>query len=225
MSRIILVEDDQRLGENIQFNLQLRGMQIEHALSLQAAKAVLAKQSFAACLLDIELPDGDGLSFCELLRAMYADMPILMITARHDERSAIAGLSMGADDYIRKPFGMKELAIRIEKLILKQRRQVPQAHLGGLILDLDHRRASYHQIDLQLARREFDLLRIFLNYPGRIYPRALLVESMSAEEVIQERTIDSHISHLRQKLKKAGCQELQIVSVYGSGYQLQWREE
>ena len=221
MSKILLLEDDSRLGENIKFNLELRGFEVTLSNSIEAARIQVKKKgSFDAALLDVELPDGNGLEFCEQLRDKDAHIPIMMISAKDDERTVVKGLELGADDYIRKPFGMKELATRLEKLLLKHRRKSKLVEIGRLKLDLDRLEAHYEEISLDLARREFDLLCLFANYPGRVYTRGQLVNHLGGSEVIQERTIDSHVSHLRKKLKSAGCVELSIKSVYGSGYQL-----
>ena len=220
MSKILLLEDDSRLGENIKFNLELRGFQVVLTESIEAADTQVQEQQFDAGLLDVELPDGNGLEFCEKLRNRNAHIPILMISAKDDERTVVRGLELGADDYIRKPFGMKELATRLEKLLNKHRRKAKLIELGGLKLDMDHLEASYRGYALNLARREFDLLCLFANYPGRVYTRGQLVDHLGGAAIIQERTIDSHISHLRRKLKVAGCEELSLKSVYGSGYQL-----
>jgi DNA-binding response OmpR family regulator len=225
MRRILIVEDDERLGEHLKLNLELRDYTVNLASSAETAKALICEEIFVACLLDVELPDGDGLELCRLVRMHDPSLPILMISARHEESIVVKGLDLGADDYLRKPFGMRELAVRLEKLIAKHRRSPEELMLGGLRLDYDKRQAFYKDQDLSLSRREYRLLVIFANYPGRVYTRAQLVDAVHGEENIQERTIDSHISHIRAKLRAQACEEIQIYSVYGSGYRLEVRTE
>lgn len=224
MSLILIAEDDLRLGENIKLNLELRGHQVDHTSSVSEAKALMSQNRYEALLLDIELPDGDGLDLCRIFRTKDAEIPILVISARHEESLVVRGLDWGADDYIRKPFGMKELAARLDRLIGKHRRGSQSIAIGELVLDLDHKTARFAQNELNLSRREFDLLRVFVNYPKRVYSRTQLVEALAYSEDIQERTIDSHLSHLRGKLRQAGCRHIKIGSVYGSGYRLELTE-
>jgi DNA-binding response OmpR family regulator len=216
---ILLLEDDKRLGETIRLNLELRNFKVTLCSHVQTARDAIKVQTFAAYLLDIELPDGDGIELCGLIRARDPEAPILLITARTDEQNALRGLSAGADDYIRKPFGLRELALRLEKMLLKYRRVQPKLQVGQLELCLDQRQALYAGRDLQLGRKEFELLRLFVGHPDRVYSRHMLLDSLQGEQ-LQDRTIDSHISHLRRKLAQAGCQDLHIVSVYGEGYRL-----
>ena len=224
MSRILLVEDDTRLGDSIKSNLELRGYQVTLCRNAKNAREMLLKENFSAGLLDIELPDGDGISLCQAMRLKDPSLPILIITARSDENTALESLSAGADDHIRKPFGLRELALRLEKLIHRRSRLTPTLKQGELILDLDERKALYRERDLHLSRKEFALLRIFLENAGRLMQRSQLLNAMEGEDILQDRTIDSHISHLRKKLQQGGCEELTLSSVYGEGYRLILRE-
>ncbi len=220
MGRILLVEDDTRLGDHIRSNLELRGYQVLLCRSAGSARQAWQQENFTAGVLDIELPDGDGITLCQAMRLKDPSLPILIITARSDENTALASLTAGADDHIRKPFGLKELALRLEKLIQRQSRMIPTLKQGELVLDLEEKRASLQGKDLQLSRKEFVLLRIFLQNAGRLLNRTQLLNAMEGEEILQDRTIDSHISHLRKKLQLAGCQDLSLSSVYGEGYRL-----
>ncbi|HYX31567.1 MAG TPA: response regulator transcription factor [Oligoflexus sp.] len=220
MNRVLLVEDDKRLGDSVKSNLELRGYAVTLCRTAAGARETLLRENFAAGVLDIELPDGDGIALCEAMRLRDAELPILIITARSDENTALASLGAGADDHIRKPFGLRELALRLEKLIQKRSRLTPVLRLGVLRLDLDEKKAHVQNQDLGLSRKEFWLLRIFVENAGRLLTRVQLVNAMEGEEILQDRTIDSHISHLRKKMQQAHCDEVSITSVYGEGYRL-----
>lgn len=220
MNRVLLVEDDKRLGDSVKSNLELRGYAVTLCRTASQAREALLKEHFAAGVLDIELPDGDGIALCEAMRLRDPELPILIITARSDENTALASLGAGADDHIRKPFGLRELGLRLEKLIQKRSRLTPVLRLGDLVLDLDDRKALFRQQDLGLSRKEFLLLRIFLENQDRLLTRGQLVNAMEGDEILQDRTIDSHISHLRKKLQQGLCDEVSITSVYGEGYRL-----
>jgi DNA-binding response OmpR family regulator len=220
MNRVLLVEDDKRLGDSVKSNLELRGYAVSLCRTTASARELLLQENFAAGILDIELPDGDGIALCEAMRLKDPELPILIITARSDENTALASLGAGADDHIRKPFGLRELALRLEKLIQKRSRITPVLRVGELVLDLDEKKALFHQQDLGLSRKEFLLLRIFLENRDRLLTRSQLVNAMEVEEIVQDRTIDSHISHLRKKLLQLQCDEISITSVYGEGYRL-----
>jgi DNA-binding response OmpR family regulator len=220
MNRVLLVEDDKRLGDSVKSNLELRGYTVSLCRTATQARELLLQENFAAGILDIELPDGDGIALCEAMRLKDPELPILIITARSDENTALASLGAGADDHIRKPFGLRELALRLDKLILKRSRITPVLRLGELTLDLDEKKASFREQDLGLSRKEFLLLRIFLENRDRLLTRSQLVNAMEVEEIVQDRTIDSHISHLRKKLSQRQCDEISISSVYGEGYRL-----
>jgi DNA-binding response OmpR family regulator len=224
MNHVLLVEDDKRLGDSVRSNLELRGYAVTLCHTAAHAREVLLRENFAAGVLDIELPDGDGIALCEAMRLRDPELPILIITARSDENTALKSLGAGADDHIRKPFGLRELALRLEKLIQKRSRLTPHLELGGLILDLDEKKAMNQSQDLNLSRREFLLLRIFLENKGRLLTRSQLLNAMEGEDLLQDRTIDSHISHLRRKLQQGNCHTISIASVYGEGYRLMIKE-
>jgi DNA-binding response OmpR family regulator len=221
MPQILIIEDDRRLGENLKVNLELRQYSVDLAPNLQAARGLLQTQRYDACLIDVELPDGNGLDFCQAVRALDPEIPIIMITARIEESAALSGLQAGADDYVRKPFGTKELALRLEKLLQRRPRLTPKLCLEELVIDLDTRKASYAGRDMELGKKELELLQVFMANPGRVFSRDALLQLIDREHFLQGRTIDSHISHLRKKLSAVGCQSFRISSVYGEGYRLE----
>ncbi|WP_141734870.1 response regulator transcription factor [Oligoflexus tunisiensis] len=224
MNHVLLVEDDKRLGDSVRSNLELRGYGVTLCRTAASAREALLRENFAAGVLDIELPDGDGIALCEAMRLRDPELPILIITARSDENTALASLGAGADDHIRKPFGLRELSLRLEKLIQKRSRLIPTLQQGALVLDLDEKKALHLGQDLGLSRKEFLLLRIFLENSGRLLTRAQLLNAMEGEDMLQDRTIDSHISHLRKKLQQGDCDTISIGSVYGEGYRLVLKE-
>lgn len=168
-------------------------------------------------LLDINLPDGDGFNLCREIRLRDPGLPILMLTANVAEESAVRGIESGADDYIRKPFGLLELSARIRRLLEKRQRK--QLSFGLLRVDCDKHLAWVGDQALALGKREFGILSSLVARGGDVLTRQEILDAAGRDAEVYDRTIDSHLSHLRKKLKEAGSAE-QIVPVYGVGYRL-----
>ncbi|MDP3223135.1 MAG: winged helix-turn-helix domain-containing protein, partial [Rubrivivax sp.] len=174
-------------------------------------------------LLDLMLPGLDGLSLCRQLRALTS-VPIVMLTARADESDRLAGLELGADDYIPKtPFSPREVMARVKAVLRRTRAaQGPTAAvLPAMALDVDEQgwRATWQGRALDLTPNEFRLLRTLAAQPGRVYPRSQLLDLLQGEaRAATERAVDSHVKNLRRKLELAGAGSERIRSVYGVGY-------
>jgi len=168
-------------------------------------------------LLDINLPDGDGFALCREIRLREANLPILMLTANVSEESAVRGIDCGADDYIRKPFGLLELSAKIRRMMDK--RQSKQLTYGMLRVDCEKHVAWVGDCELALGKREFGILASLIARAGAVLTRQEILDAAGQDAEIYDRTIDSHLSHLRKKLKSAGANE-QIVPIYGIGYRL-----
>jgi DNA-binding response OmpR family regulator len=173
-------------------------------------------------VLDLMLPEIDGLTICRRLRA-ETDARIVMLTARTTEEDRVRGLELGADDYVTKPFSPRELVARV-RAVLRRGEPPPERPLslpGGLRLDLAARRARAGKRELALTATEFELLRTLGQAPGRVFHRHELVEHLfGAEWEGSERTVDAHVANLRRKLAAAGASPATVETVFGIGYRL-----
>jgi DNA-binding response OmpR family regulator len=220
----LLVEDDVRLAALTREYLEGHGVAVEVAgdgrLGLEAA----TRRRFDVVLLDLMLPGKDGLTVCRELRGR-SDVPILILTARGEEADRVLGLELGADDYLAKPFSARELLARIRALVRRARGQAGPANevvrVGGLVLDPGARRATLDGRELPLTAYEFDLLRALAERAGRVLSREQLMERArgSAEDAF-DRSIDVHVSHLRQKLGDDPRRPRLLKTVRGAGYVL-----
>lgn len=221
MSRILLVEDDPVLGRSLSLNFEMEGYRVTWARDLKSALAASEGEPPDLIVLDLELPDGSGLALCSRLREKGATLPILILTARGDEDSAVEGLSAGANDYVRKPFGNRELLARIRVALKESAESAEKLRFGDLLLLTGQRRALWRGQEIDLNRRELDVLTTLARRPGAVVSREMLLETFAKDAEIFDRTIDSHVSHLRTKLRQAGARSLRIASVYGVGYRLE----
>jgi len=223
MSNLLLIEDDPILGAGIKMNLEMEKYHISWAKDLRSARDYNQQNNFDLVILDLGLPDGNGMSFCKELRSGGSHLPIIMLTAQADEDSAVAGLSAGANDYIRKPFGNRELLARIKTVLREPAVRREQVRFGNILILNDQRRVIIDQHTIDLNRREFDIFKYLVNHGDNIVSRENLLQFLDREGEILDRTLDSHISHIRAKLKKAQVTSVAIASVYGIGYRLEKR--
>jgi two-component system, OmpR family, phosphate regulon response regulator PhoB len=220
--RILVVEDEIPLATLLVYNLEAEGYQVEHVDNGDEAELRIAESPPDLVLLDWMLPGVSGLEICRRLRARDTarDMPIIMLTARGEESERVRGLSVGADDYVVKPFSTPELMARVRALLRRARpeRVASKLTLGDIDLDRETRRVRRSGREIHLGPTEFRLLEYFMEKPGRVFTRAQLLDSvwgMSAE--IDERTVDVHVGRLRKALIR-GREKDPIRTVRGSGY-------
>lgn len=220
--RILVVEDEVPLATLLVYNLEAEGYQVEHVDNGDEAELRIAESPPDLMLLDWMLPGVSGLEICRRLRARDTarDMPIIMLTARGEESERVRGLSVGADDYVVKPFSTPELMARVRALLRRARpeRVASKLTLGDIDLDRETRRVRRSGREIHLGPTEFRLLEYFMEKPGRVFTRAQLLDSvwgMSAE--IDERTVDVHVGRLRKALIR-GREKDPIRTVRGSGY-------
>lgn len=218
---VLVVDDDAPLREVVRLALQLAGFTVLEAADGRAALGIVDRQPVDLIVLDVAMPVLDGLSTCRALRAR-PDLgpPVLFLTARDDEVDRILGLELGGDDYVTKPFSPRELASRV-KAILRRVRPAPGAEAtrsaGPVRVDLEQRRAWVLSAELTLTATELDLLATLLQRPGRVYSRDEIVEAVWGHgHHLSDRTVDSHLRRVRQKLASAGCDRLRTV--HGVGY-------
>lgn len=220
---VLLVEDDPMIARTLSMGLRYEGFELSHAGSIAIAMQLLEQQAFELILLDVGLPDGDGISLCRALRALHPATPILMLSARTDESAVVASMEGGADDYIRKPCGLRELSARMRRLLVRAPpAREPRAVIsfGDIEMDVQRRNVSARGVALQLGKKEYDVLMLLVRANGDAITREQILSQFEDSNIIYDRTIDSHLSHLRRKLKGAGATE-RIVAIYGIGYKLE----
>ena len=217
---ILVVEDEPKLATLLEDYLRASGFDAASiADGRQVMPAVRARRP-EAILLDLMLPGKSGLDVFKEVRA-YADIPVVMVTARVEEVDRLLGLELGADDYVCKPFSPREVVARL-KAVLRRGRRESQQPPEGLSLDAQRYEAMLDGHLLELTPVEFRLLRTLAARPGRIFPRAELLDNLYEDHrVVADRTVDSHVKNLRRKLQKVRPEEEIVHSVYGVGYKLE----
>ena len=222
--RILVVEDDPSLGELLAYNLQAEGYSVDRAERGDEAELKLLEGPPDLVILDWMLPGVSGIEICRRLRARdeTKTLPVIMLTARSEEAERIRGLSVGADDYVVKPFSVPELLARVRALLrrMSPERIASRLTFGDLELDRENHRVRRSGREIHLGPTEFRLLDHIMSKPGRIFTRAQLLDAvwgMSAE--IDERTVDVHIGRLRRALSR-GPEKDPIRTVRGAGYGL-----
>jgi DNA-binding response OmpR family regulator len=226
--RILMIEDDQRLAAMVETYLAGNGFTVTHAGTGEAGLTALRndEQSFAAVLLDLMLPDGDGLDICRRIRALSppADsVPMIMLTAKGDPFDRVVGLEMGADDYLPKPFEPRELLARLRAVLRRPRQSGVAAsaslRFGRLEIDRDARSVLLDGRPCTLTAYQFDLLAALAERAGRVLSRDQLIDALKGEAHEPfDRSIDVHIARLRAVLEDDPKHPRRIITVRGSGY-------
>ena len=223
-ARLLLIDDDARLASMVGDYLRQAGFEVELAGSLAAGRALLAADPFDALVLDLMLPDGDGLDLCRELRgqARTRHLPLLMLTARGEPMDRILGLELGADDYLPKPFEPRELLARI-KALLRRAAPHPAAEdvlrFGRLDIDLGARVARLDGVACDLTGHQFDLLVVLARSPGRVLSRDQIMDSLKGHPLEAfDRSIDVHISRIRAVIEDDAKQPRRVLTVRGAGY-------
>jgi two-component system catabolic regulation response regulator CreB len=231
---LLLLEDDPAIAQTVVYALSREGFEVEHVGLVSEARQRLQASAprYAAAILDVGLPDGNGLDLCRALRqqgGVLAALPIVMLTARSEELDRVLGLELGADDYLSKPFSPRELCARVRALLRRAglapvaQPEAASAVSAGpvLVCDAEGQRIRYGEQWLPLTRRELGLLMLLLKAPGRIWPRDALLDAVWGQDADStDRTVDTHIKTLRAKLREAGCHAELIVTHRGLGYAL-----
>ena len=221
---ILVVDDDPHIRDVVRFAFEKTGMAISIAQDGKEALARFDRNVHDLIVLDIGMPEMDGLEVCRQIRKT-SDTPILFLSARDEEIDRVLGLEIGGDDYVTKPFSPRELVARVNA-ILRRTRNTPApaepralSH-GGLALDPDARTANFRDTPVALTALEFSILRTLLTRPGFVFTRELILDAAYAGNIhVADRTIDSHIRNIRAKFASAGC-ESAIETVHGVGFKL-----
>ena len=219
--QVLLVEDDKLIAKSLQMSLPYKGFEVTVCVSFRQGLEFFHGGAFDLILLDVNLPDGNGMDLCREMRKSNDVIPILMLTAMVEEESAVRGLEEGADDYIRKPYGVQELAARMNRLLERKGKISGSLQFGPLRVDLKKRMAWAGDALLNLGKREFEILALLIKKAGDVVSRNDILNTLGEEAAIYDRTIDSHLSHIRRKLKDSGVAGVQIAPVYGVGYRLE----
>ena len=227
MNKILIIDDDARLVKNVETYLEDFGYQTEGAFNgMEGLQKVKSFQPDLV-ILDLMMPELDGLEVCREIRKDNA-VPVIMLTARGEESDIVSGLEVGADDYLTKPFSLRELAARI-KANLRRTTESKSASpkekslvYGSLIIDPSKREVYKNKKKVYLTSTEFNLLWILASQPGIVFNRDRLLDEVRNRELeLFDRSIDAHISHLRKKIEDSPKNPHYIVTVWGTGYKFQ----
>jgi two-component system OmpR family response regulator len=231
VSRVLVVEDEAHIRELIQLHLGLEGLDLDTVADGQDALARANAESYDLIILDLMLPGVDGITIARAVRreGPNQDVPILMLTARREESDKVLGLESGADDYLAKPFGIRELVARVRALLRRPRRSQLQAEaavsgerpveIHGLHIDPARRRVRAKGADIDLTAQEFRLLFVLATHPGIVFSReALLTRVWPDHTYVTERSVDSLVKRLRRRIEKDPANPEIILTVWGSGY-------
>jgi DNA-binding response OmpR family regulator len=227
--RILIVEDERAVARGLEYGLHNEGFAVLMAENGQKALDLARTQKPRLILLDIRLPDISGFDVCRQLRSEGARMPILMLTARDEAIDKVLGLELGADDYVVKPYDLRELIARIRALLRRAYGELSEASQGMRItfgtveIDLEQLRVSREGEPVFLTPTEFRLLRYLVENARRPISRATLIEAVwgYASDIGSDRTVDVHIRHLREKLEDDPANPRWIVTVRGAGYKFE----
>jgi DNA-binding response OmpR family regulator len=220
-SRILIVEDDPDTTEIIEAYLQIEGYSISSATDGLAALRKFREETPDLIILDLMIPKVDGLAVCRNIRE-ESWVPIIILTARVEERDRLIGLELGADDYVSKPFSPQELVARVKAVLRRSERDAieqesSQINYREIDLDINLHEVTVGGVGIPVTPTEMRLLSMFVKEPKRVFTRAQIIERAFGSEYERfDRTVDSHISNLRQKLKAAGADYVQTI--YGVGY-------
>lgn len=226
MNTILLIEDDATLAETLRYNLEREGYSVLSANDGIQGLEQARRECPDLIVLDVMLPRLDGFSVCRILR-QESDIPIIMLTARQDEVDRIAGLELGADDYVSKPFSLGELLARVRAILRRTERRPVTAHrevleAGELRIDAKSRRAWRNGGELNLPQKEFDLLTCLVRNRGIALSRDLLLERVWGFDFLGDsRTVDVHIRWLREKIEPDPAHPRYIQTVRGVGYRFE----
>jgi DNA-binding response OmpR family regulator len=220
--RVLVVDDDETVRDVVRRYLEVAGFTVDVAGDGAAGLALFAEREPDLVVLDVMMPGINGLEVCRRLRQV-SQVPIVMLTALGEEENRIAGLQLGADDYVTKPFSPKELALRVASVLRRARmpRPVPPAAElvdGDLRLQMTARQATLTGAELPLTTREFDLLAFFLAHPGVAYSRADLLEKVWGWDFGDQSTVTVHVRRLREKIERDPAKPARVATVWGVGY-------
>ena len=226
-ARVLVVEDEARIRELVCLHLQLAGHTCDPVGDGQEALAKAAATRYDLIVLDLMLPRLDGMTVCRAIRrgGPNHDTPILMLTARAEESDKVLGLESGADDYLTKPFGVRELVARAAALLRRPRSALPETHGGarisvaGIDIDPSRFRVLVDGGEVELTRQEMTALTVLASHPGIVFSRAALMQKVwQGNTYVTERSVDTLVKRLRRKIEPDPANPKRILTVWGTGY-------
>ncbi|MEI2514391.1 response regulator transcription factor [Acinetobacter soli] len=219
---VVLVEDDPYIAQSIVSALDYLNVSVEHVDTAKAADYFIRNSAVDLCLLDLGLPDQDGLDLLNTWRKDQIHVPVLVLTARNQTQQCVDALNTGADDYLTKPFDLKELIARVHALARRNRGYSSNVlHMGALEIHQDTQQAHYQGQLLTLSRREYSLLEVFMLYPNQVLKTEQLIDKIYGyQDSIESNALNVHIHHLRQKIHPD-----MIQTVRGVGYMFKVPEQ
>ncbi len=234
MSHVLVVEDDLHIRDLIALHLGLEGLECTLMGDGREALDRLAGTPFDLVVLDLMLPGVDGLTLCKAMRRTGANIgtPVLMLTARGEESDKVLGLESGADDYLAKPFGIREFVARVRALLRRSRAATPEVPAGGagagagkvvtvhgIEIDPARRRVRVHGHDVELTTQEFRLLHLLASHPGIVFSReALLARVWPGQTFVTERSVDTLVKRVRKRVEADTESPTLVLTVWGAGY-------
>ncbi len=226
MHHILVVEDEPDIARLIDLHLSDAGFDVEIAGTAGAGLNSARRNGPDLVILDLMLPDGDGLDVCRALRASADYTPILILTARSAELDRVVGLEVGADDYLVKPFAVRELVARVKAILRRvelstgvAQRSISRLEMEGLVIEPDKRCVTVNAAPVELTVTEFDLLVQLASNPGRVYTRAQLLDLVwGVASDSYEHTVNAHVNRLRAKIEPNPSQPFYVRTVWGVGY-------
>ena len=233
--KVLIIEDDRDIADLVEIHLRDLGYGLDRAEDGRAGLDRFRREEYDLVILDLMLPGLDGLEVCKRIREENKYTAILMLTARSEELDKVLGLELGADDYLSKPFSVRELVARIKAIFrrleadeerVQARYQSDVVQLGALCVDLQKRKVVLNEQNIELTTKEFDLLALFATHPGRAYSRQELLDLVWGYQFSgYEHTVNSHINRLRSKIEDNPAKPKFIKTVWGLGYRFAEPEE
>jgi two-component system phosphate regulon response regulator PhoB len=215
---ILVIEDDQDIQDMLSYSLEPDGFKLHAAYDAKEGWQMVESRQIDLVLLDWMLPDRSGIDLLHRIRKYYSQLPVIMITARAEEEDRVLGLDVGADDYITKPFSVRELKSRIQAVLRRTMPDEQPLQIGDLYLDPVSQRVKANDKPIDLPPTEFRLLHYFMGHPDRVFTRGQLLDQAWGTQVyVEERTVDVHIRRLRKHLEPFNLDTL-IQTVHGRGY-------
>lgn len=234
MQQILVVEDDPDIGELVEMHLTESGYKVDRAMDGQSGLEKALEGDYSLVILDVMLPRMDGLEVCKQIRAEKKSLPILMLTSRSEEFDKVLGLELGADDYVTKPFSLRELMARVKAMIRRvnavkedsNEDSPAELSFAELTINMEKRKVTRSGTVVELTAKEFDLLALFAQNPGRAYSRQELLDIVWGYHFDgYDHTVNSHINRLRGKVEENAAEPKFIKTVWGVGYRFVEPEE
>jgi phosphate regulon transcriptional regulator PhoB len=220
--KVLVVDDENPIVEAVAYNLRKEGFQALTASDAEQCLSIARAEKPDLIILDVMLPSASGFDVCRLLRKQN-DVPIIMLTARAEETDRVVGLELGADDYITKPFSMRELMARVKSVLRRTHAGATPTDtvvtVGNLTVDPNRYEVTVGEKRIELSPKEFDLLRFMAAHPGQVFSRQSLLDRVwGADAYVEDRTVDVHIRWLREKIEVNASRPERLLTVRGVGY-------